>query len=350
MTAMTTDPRRSSVAAEESADRSLSEYVRASGLQSLIVGASKDPNAKITVLLVSPETGRPALAVKAPTTDLAARAVRTESRVLFELHPLLPERIRATIPNVVDAVDFEGRSAVVVSAVPGVPMTTSYYRWRHTASRVQVGADFAAVETWLADLQRETAQARAPLDMDGGVAAQLERRFADEPQLAGDLERLEGILGRLGRDTAPRTAIHGDLWFGNILVAGERVCGVVDWEAGSASGEPLRDLVRFAHMYALYLDRNTRPGRRVTGHPGLRAGGFGAGLEFALSGSGWFPELFRHFLEHGLARLGASPDNWRDAALAGIAEVAALTDDHEFARRHLDLFRRSCGASGASGG
>jgi hypothetical protein len=81
-------------------------------------------------------------------------------------------------------------------------------------------------------------------------------------------------------------------------------------------------------------------GRRVAGHPSLRAGTRGAGVEFALDGTGWFAELFRRFLGDGLARLGASPAARRDAALARIAEIAAVTDDHGFARLHLDLFRR----------
>jgi hypothetical protein len=98
--------------------------------------------------------------------------------------------------------------------------------------------------------------------------------------------------------------------------------------------------VRFALMYALYLDRRTRAGRQVPGHAGLRAGPWGAALEFALDGAGWFPELFRRFLGDGLSRLGAAPEDWRDAALAGIAEVAALTDHPDFARHHLELFRR----------
>ena len=41
-----------------------------------------------------------------------------------------------------------------------------------------------------------------------------------------------------------------------------------------------------------------------------------------------------------LVRLGAPASAWRDAALAGVAEVAALADDDEFARLHLELFRR----------
>jgi hypothetical protein len=327
----------------------LSEYVRASGLLSLVVAASKDPNAKLTVLLISPDTGRPVIAIKAPTTDLAARAVRVERQVLLELHTRVSDRIRASIPAVVDSVAFEGRTALVTTALPGAPMTTTYHGWRHTASKVKVGGDFATVASWLADLQTATARDRTPIDLDGGVAARLESRFADDPEIGSDLERLAVIHERLARDTTPLTLSHGDFWFGNILIEDERVSGVVDWEAGSATGEPVRDLVRFANMYALYLDRSTKRGREVSGHPGLRAEGFGAGLEFALGGNGWFPDLFRHFLQHGLTRLGASPDNWRSAAMAGIAEVAAFTDEHEFARHHLQLFRRINRSEGPHG-
>lgn len=320
--------------------RTLWEFVRSSRLRSLVVGASKDPNAKITVLLISPENGRPVLAVKAPTTDAAARAVEAEAALLVELAQLVPLGLAETIPRLVDVVDFDGRPCAVMTAVPGVPMTTSYFRWRHTAGTTRVAADFAAVDTWLADLQRGTAGEPAPLEMDAGTTSRLRSRFADDEAVEDDLERLGEIHARLRTNIVPRTVVHGDLWFGNVLLTGARTSGVVDWEAGATSGEPVRDLARFALMYALYLDRRTRPGRRVAGHPSLRAATWGAGVEFALAGTGWFPELFRQLLGDGLARLGASPAAWRDAALAGIAEVAAVTDDHGFARLHLDLFRR----------
>jgi Phosphotransferase enzyme family len=176
--------------------------------------------------------------------------------------------------------------------------------------------------------------------MDAGVAARLSRRFPDVLALDDDLDRLAEICARLRRSATPRTAVHGDLWLGNVLLDGPSVSGVVDWEGGAASGEPVRDLVRFALMYALFLDRRTKVGRRVPGHRVLRAGEWGAGVVYALDGTGWFPDLFRRFLRNGLARLGASPASWRDAALAGIAETAALTDDGDFARLHLELFRR----------
>jgi aminoglycoside phosphotransferase (APT) family kinase protein len=324
--------------------QSLSEFARGSGLQSLVIGISKDPNAKITVLLVSPVSGRAVLAVKVPTTDAAARAVEAEERALLAIRQVAPRNVVDVIPRAVDAVEFEGRRAIVVTAMPGIPMATSYIRRRHTATQALVAADFNAVETWLSELQNGTAGRSARVDMVRGVSARLHERFPDDVRLDADLDLLAKINDRLGRNETPRTAVHGDMWFGNVLLAGTQITGVVDWEACATSGEPMRDLVRFALMYALFLDRRTRPGRRVAGHPGLRAASWGAGVEFALAGVGWFPDLFRQFLERGLARLGAPAASWRDAAVAGIAEVAALTDDHDFARGHLELFRRVCRA------
>ena len=319
--------------------RSLWELADTSGLRSLVIGTSKDPNAKIAVLLVEPATGAPVLAAKVPTTDAAARAVDAERAVLLDLEARASD-ITDTIPRVVTTVGFHGRQGLVTTAVEGVPMSTAYLRWRTTATRGRVAGHFGCVARWLARLQDATAGATGRLDMDGGVAARLARRFGDHAGLAGDLDRLGEIHGRLGEATVARTAVHGDLWCGNVLLADGRVSGVVDWEAGAAMGEPVRDLVRFAHMYALFLDRRTRPGGRVPGHRTLRAGDWGAGVTYAVDGGGWFPDLFRRFLREGLARLGAPPHLWRDAALAGIAEVAALTDDDGFARLHLDLFRR----------
>ena len=326
-------------AAEESV-ASLHDFVESSGLSSLVVGPSKDPNAKITVLLVSPEDGRAVLAIKAPTTGIAANAVEAERRVLSELQDLLSPETAASVPRVAGRVEFDGRPALVMTAVPGAPMSTSYLRWRHTASPARVGEDFAALESWLVRFQAATERGTGQIDMDGGVTARLRKRFAAVDRLETHLGHLADVHERLQRSTTPRTAVHGDLWFGNLLVSEGRISGVVDWEAGALSGEPVRDLVRFALMYALYLDRRTRVGRRVAGHPGLRAREWGAGLEYALDGAGWFPDLFRGFLQRGLSRLGAPSERWRDAALAGIAEVAAFTDEDQFARFHFELFQR----------
>jgi aminoglycoside phosphotransferase (APT) family kinase protein len=319
---------------------SLRTYIESSGLRSIVIGPSKDPNAKITVLLVSPQDGNAVLAIKAPTTDAAARSVEREAELLVDLSKLQLPTPAGTIPRVVDAVDFNGRQGIVTNALPGTAMTTTYLRWRHTASAGRVARDFEAVARWLGEFQEATATHAAPLELDGGVGSRLRVRFAGDEHLDDDLGRLEELYTRLRRQRAPRTAVHGDLWFGNILLDRGEITGVVDWEGGAVSGEPVRDLVRFAVVYSLYLDRRTKHGHSVAGHPGLRADRWGAGVEYALAGSGWYPKLVQEFLGSGLARLGASPSAWRDAFVAGVAEIAAFTDDDEFARRHLELFRR----------
>jgi len=316
------------------------EFVTDTGLQSLVSATSKDPNAKVTVLLVSPETGQPVLAVKAPTTAAAERAVDAEARVLKELGRMRLGTVAETIPRVVEVVEFEQRRAPVMSALPGRPLSTAYAERGHTRDSARVSADFRAAGDWLAELQQATAGRPAPLDLDAGVSVRLRERFAHDQALESDLTRLEAMHARLRRSSTPRTVVHGDFWVGNILGSNGRVSGVVDWEAATVCGEPVRDLVRFANMYALYLDRGVRRGRAVPGHLGLRAGAWGAGVEYAMYGAGWFPSLYRRFLEDGLVRLGADRERWHDAALAGIAEVAALTDHEKFARLHLELFRR----------
>ena len=254
---------------------SLWSYVQGSGLDSLVLGASKDPNAKVTVLLVSPQSGRPVLAIKAPTTDASARAVEAEVQVLRELEGIRFQQGSATIPRVADLVEFGDRVGAVMTAVPGTPLTTLYLQWRHTRNARRVAADFAAVGAWLADFQQATAGESGALDMLGGVSSRLRARFPEDKDLDADLEWLARMHERLRGNAVPRTAVHGDFWSGNLLMDGRGLTGVVDWEAGSISGEPVRDLVRFALMYALYLDRRTRHGRRVAGHPGLVAGTLG---------------------------------------------------------------------------
>jgi hypothetical protein len=81
----------------------------------------------------------------------------------------------------------------------------------------------------------------------------------------------------------------------------------------------------------------------VTGHPGLRADRWGAGVEYAIDGAGWYPDLVRSFVMTGLERLSVSPSCWRDVLLADLATTAATADHDDFARNHLLLFRRLTG-------
>ena len=114
------------VAREEPRWPSLRAFVEQSHMRSVIVGTSKDPNAKITILLLPVDGDRPALAVKVPTTDLAARAVEREGRMLVELRRRCRRSLLSSIPRVVDLLEFNGRTALVATAMPGVPMSTAY--------------------------------------------------------------------------------------------------------------------------------------------------------------------------------------------------------------------------------
>ena len=78
----------------------------------------------------------------------------------------------------------------------------------------------------------------------------------------------------------------------------------------------------------------------MSGHAGLRAGQWGAGLEYAMNGSGWYPELVQQFMADGLQRLGVDPACARDVILAEIACIAGEADGPDFAKSHLLLLRR----------
>ena len=326
--------------AEPGAATQSSDLIAMAGMHSVVLALSKDPNAKVTVLFIPSGSSEPELAMKVATTESAQASLAAERRVLVELRSALPGDVLATIPAVSELPHAPEHLALVTTALQGTPMTVRYHSWHHVASPAAVRQDFAMAERWLAKFQASVSGERNPIELHNHAADILFQRFGAEDRFPPVMDRLIAIQKRLGAQRSPRTPVHGDFWFGNLLLGGDEITGVVDWEAGMVAGDPVRDLARFALSYALYLDRHTRPGRAVAGHSGLTAGNWGAGIEYAIGGEGWFPDLFRSFLQNGLVRLGADPERWRDVALAGLADVAATADHIEFARSHWRLFDR----------
>ncbi len=326
----------------------LADVLARPGTRTVLLAGSRDPNAKITLILL--DDYGPAFVVKVPTTRQAAQVVRNEGYLLQALRDMPLGRLATTLPQPIGYLDADGLAAMVTNAIPGTPMTVRYHAWRHTARRRRVRADFGAASTWLADLQSRTAGRPAAVTLLGDSLDEIRSRFPDHP----DLGRLRRTLGtaaaRLAAYRTPRTVVHGDYWFGNLLLGRDSVVGVVDWESGATAGEPLRDVARFAVSYALYLDRHTRPGCRVAGHRGLRADAWGAGLAYAAAGTGWFPTLVRTYLGAALDRLGLPGGLAPDVLLAGIADVAATADHPDFACHHVDLLARIMPADGAAAG
>ena len=307
------------------------------GARTVTVAASRDPNAKVTVLLFRAGATSPSLVVKIPTTIGAAVAVDAEAALLARLPGRLDPRLLDAVPRVVDRLPTRCGDALVTTALRGVAMTVGYHRWRHVSRRHLVVRDFELAGHWLAQLHDVTGGPTRPIDYVGSLALRVDLRFRGAPLLDRVVQHLDGIDRRLRLETAPRTVVHGDYWAGNLLTDGTRVTGVVDWEAGLERGTPVRDVARFALAYALSLDRHTRGGRTVAGHPGLRAGEWGAALHYAIDGGGWFPRLLEGFTASHLERLGITPERWRDVLVAGVADCAVNADDDTFARHQYDV-------------
>lgn len=309
----------------------------------VLLSASRDPDAKVTFVLTRPVGSAPVrdltpLAVKVPLTVHAGAAVDREGRMLVELRRMQLGALAGTVPRYVETVPVDDRrTALVSTALPGAPMTVGYHEWLHTSRPGPVRHDFELALGWLAAFQSATVAAPAPLDWADEVADRLRARWDGHPHLDAALARLSEAQRRFAGARVPQTAVHGDFWCGNVLVHRGQVGGVVDWEAGSAHGCPLRDVARFVLSYVLYLDRHTRPEHAVLGHAGLRRHGTAPGVRYALLGRGWLPRTARGALSDALVRLGLPPSWWYQVALTGIAEVAASANDDAFGSCHLEL-------------
>jgi len=318
-------------------DLDLRTLLSAPGSRVVLLDGSRDPNSGVTLLVTEPGSAEPHLAVKIATTAAAAEVIAREARLLAELRRQPLPQVDSTLPRHLGVFEADGMLASVTTVVPGIPMRTSYHAFRHLARPDSVRGDFAAARDWLMALHADSMAAAAPIALLDGVAAQIVTRWRDDTQALDLAERLGPLAARLSSAGARRTVVHGDFWAGNLLISRGAVTGVVDWAAAELSGEPLRDVVRFVLSYSLYLDRHTRPGRPVAGHPGLRADGWGAGIRYAISGQGWYGQIVRDFMQSTLASLGTPTGLWRTALLAGLGEVAVTADHADFAIRHRDL-------------
>lgn len=310
------------------------------GWRSLVVAVSKDPNAKVTVLQFASGDKAPCRCVKVPTTPEAGEAVRREAAVLKALHPRLSGSMAATVPRLLESIPTPEGPAAVSTALPGTPMLTRYHSWGHTSRPLTVAWDLAMSRAWLEGLWSATQDGFGKQDLVAPILDELHCRYEWHDSWRAVARRLERLRTRLRKVPTRLAAAHGDFWFGNVLVQGRGVSGVVDWEAGAVPGQPVRDLLRFALTYALYLDRHTSTGREVAGHPGLVAGVFGVGIEYLVNSNGWFGKLAAAFLRDGFQSLGVPGDLWWDLLLLGVADLAVTADDPHYGAGHLTLLRR----------
>lgn len=324
---------------------SLVEWIEAGKYRVVVLDHSRDPDRRFVLLIFPPGCPEPTLALKVPADSRALSRIDTERARLSQLAAAPLGRVATTVPRVVEVPLGPDAPVIATSAGRGTPMFVHYYRGRNRGRPERVRADFEAAARWLAGLQAEPSGPARTLDL----APQLLAAGLRNPTPGVDkgvVTALRALRRRLrGHRSAPRV-VHGDFWPGNILVEHGTVSAVVDWERWEPAGSPIRDLGRFAVSYSLYLDRGTADGITVSGHPGLVAGEPGGGVGYALSGTGWYPELVRTFLVAGLRRLGLAPDLAGDVLLAELAALAAESTEPSFARAlwatfgHLSRGRR----------
>jgi aminoglycoside phosphotransferase (APT) family kinase protein len=150
------------------------------------------------------------------------------------------------------------------------------------------------------------------------VCAQIVERYRHEIGWASWERRLFDDVWKRAKALrdhhVPLVSVHGDYWMGNLLVRGNGLTGVIDWERAKAVGLPFLDVYKFPTSYGFYLDRAAPGGDgRVPGHPGRdvfreswrRFGDWPnlVGFAYAYFGRGWFPERVRSYVDEHLDRL-----------------------------------------------
>lgn len=163
--------------------------------------------------------------VKVPRADVPDHWVALEAEFTAAVRTL-----DVPAPSVVDVIEVEGRTAIVLQRIEGRSL------WEHILDEPHRVAEFATV---LADTQRAIFAAGPPEGLDGLVDRMCRKiDGVDHLSLA---ERLEATTLATAQ---PKGAalLHGDLHPGNVLMTGGGPM-VIDWFDASI-GHPVADVVR----------------------------------------------------------------------------------------------------------
>jgi aminoglycoside phosphotransferase (APT) family kinase protein len=291
-------------------------------VSALLAGIDRTPEAKVSLLLFD-DSGAVVAVAKVPRDDRGAAAVRAEHAALRWAWSIAS--LRPTVPRPIGLLELDGRPVLVQSAVAGKPMTASYYTPGHTSNQALVERDFEAAGDWLdafvgATRYAEVSLAEVTQRWIGPLVDRYRGAFGTSPDeddlLAAVLDRAHG----LGGETVPLAARHGDFWMGNLLLEGDVITGVIDWELArerDAAG-PFSDAFKLPTSYGLYLDRPWPwAGGKVPGHPGRedvdrrwrRWGSWRnlVGFGHVWFGDGWLADLVLQWVSKRWATLGVNP-------------------------------------------
>jgi aminoglycoside phosphotransferase (APT) family kinase protein len=321
---------------------------------SVVVGVSKVPDGKVSIILFDAEQ-QPSVVAKISRTAVGESALSRENAVLEHFWDMGCSFVTDYAPKPLLLEKLDGRAFLALTYRPGHPMLTRYQTPGHTGNADRVAEDFAAAGEWLEGFHRQTLSGAEQLDAEGferRVTAVFDR-YRDEVGWSDEEEELAVAVAHRAADLrgcpVPVTGVHGDFWMGNLLMEDTRIAGVLDWEIGITDGIPLTDIYKFPTSYGFYLDRAHPGSQDLPGHPDrmnhlYRWLQFGrwpnlVGFGYTYFGRGWFPDLARRFILGHLAALGIP------AAMNGIffpvflAEQAMTLDVPAFRQGYRSLLR-----------
>lgn len=268
------------------------DFLTEHDLTILDVRAGAAPGSR-RLLLGRPESGVATWAVALAPAGADVSAVANERRVLARAHDVLRDGVRAALPRPDRAVEvYSCLDGLLLTAVPGLhagnrPRTTRRMRDLLTA-----------VTRWVVALWQDSASGTAPVDLGTRDVDAVLMRHQPLPRLEPALDAIRRAAIRLGRYDVPQTLTHGCLCPAHVLLS-DGGLGVDDWGAGADSGDPLRDVGRFALHVA------------------------GGRLPEVLVGRSAFAGEIRQFMTAVLLHTSVPPQLWREVLVLSQLELAA---------------------------
>jgi hypothetical protein len=301
-------------------------------LAPLVVGHRRPTTGMVTVLLFRPGDRSPSVVAKLPRYGPTGEPLRREAATLERVRGAiaggaLAGAVRDAIPRPLGLHEVDGTEVLLQAGMPGVHLVAATASGRLYPAKLARQLDLML--GWCLALQ--AASARHVTVDDALLARKLEPLAAEglaamdaDPRVAALLDRsLEAAAGLRGM-ALPLVVCHGDYWAGNVMVAGDRVCGVIDWERAALDELPLWDLVKAVGSAAYHLDRYRSVPRRGPGAlPGWGDLGpwagigdpvFATGFQAAFVQQSWLAGVTRDALTRAFRR-GGIPLGWLSVAI-----------------------------------
>jgi hypothetical protein len=250
----------------------------APGTRRLLVGRSGDHH--------------PSHVVSVATVAESEAAVDRESRNLQEIRQIARPALLDTVPAVLEPIDSSGLAGLVLTAVPGLQVSTP--RPAHRGS----GGDAVATLSWLQCLWQDTASVHTESTLGLAAGDDLVARYAGATDFAGTLGAVHRARSRLAAFVLPCTVGHGCLCPEHLFASDGVVTGVDDWSGSEIQADPLRDL------------------------GGWVVRSVGSALADVITLRNAVARTMRDFLMEGLRTWDIPTTRWRDLLLLTQAEIA----------------------------